>query len=284
MPFVEVVQERDMGIVSPPWETAPNGVVSLLAMLEFSARNYVELAYQFGLTMASLKDHSPQIDSFERTFTRLAGEAEDLGLLVTHAHIERMLKELVLDAQGQEAPKNERICYHIETIYATLQTELDTIHFKAIPKERSRYNNSEWLNFSLTMLNFPTSFKELDRAGSCYSLGQPTASVFHSMRALEPALSVLARHFNVSAAHENWNVIIEQIESAVRSLGQQPKSQQKIDDETFFGAATSHLYFVKNAWRNHVAHARGSYSDDESVRILLRTQEFIESLCPRFQE
>src|SRR5260370_37906405 len=105
------------------------------------------------------------------------------------------------------------------------------------------------------------------------------------MRALEPALTAIAKPFpHISTAHENWQNIIEQIESAVRAIGQQPKSQQKIDDEKFFGAATSHLYFVKNAWRNHAAHARDSYSGDEAVRILTQTLEFIESLSPRFQE
>jgi hypothetical protein len=104
------------------------------------------------------------------------------------------------------------------------------------------------------------------------------------MRALESGLTALAKPFNVSSAHENWQNIIEQIESAVRALGNQTKSQQKIDDEKFFGAAVSHLYFVKNAWRNHVAHARDNYGDDEALRILQHSQEFIESLCPRLQE
>jgi hypothetical protein len=105
------------------------------------------------------------------------------------------------------------------------------------------------------------------------------------MRALEPALTALAKPFpHISPTHENWQNIIEQIETAVRAIGQQPKSQQKIDEEKFFGAAASHLYFVKNAWRNHVAHARDSYSDDEAVKVLSRTLEFIESLCPRLQE
>jgi hypothetical protein len=104
------------------------------------------------------------------------------------------------------------------------------------------------------------------------------------MRSLEPALSALAAPFGVSASHDNWQNIIEQIESKARNLGQQPKSQQKIDDETFYGGATSHLYFVKNAWRNHVAHTRDSYSDDEAVKIMQRSLEFVESLCPRLHE
>ena len=62
------------------------------------------------------------------------------------------------------------------------------------------------------------------------------------------------------------------------------KSAQKSEDEKFFGAATAHLYFVKNAWRNHVAHTRDSYSDGEALKVMQRTADFVESLCGRLSE
>lgn len=308
-----VVQESDPGVVCPPWETAPPyGVVSLLAMLEFAAKDFVEISYRFGLVLGFMKRHSAGIDpalvkkGFEDTMQNVFGDllknGSNLGLTVTTEQLLSFLKEHHENAPEEMKQRNlenikrkefiiagqidmARAAYHAETLYSTMRAELSSISFKAIPKERTRYANSEWLKNSAIESKFPTSFKELDRAGTCYALGQPTASVFHSMRALEPALSALAKPFpHISTTYEYWQKIIEQIEAAVVALGQQPKSQQKIDDEKFFGSATSHLYFVKNAWRNHVMHARDSYSDDESVKILSHTLEFIESLCPRLQE
>jgi hypothetical protein len=244
-----------------------------------------------------MNNRQPDSTSVGEKLSMLTSETSRLGLRVTKEHIDTLVTEIVnanpncmtptLDGKFQftfDTIDAKRVCHHLENIYVTMRAELGAILFRAIPKERAEYNNAEWLKKSVVQTKFPTSFKELERAGVCYSLGQPTASVFHCMRALEPALTTLAASFKISTSHEYWQKIIEQIEGAVRALGQQPKSQQKIDDETFFDSATSHLYFVKNAWRNHVAHARDSYSDDEAVRILSHTLEFIESLCPRLEE
>jgi hypothetical protein len=270
-------------------------------MLEFAARDYIEIAYRFGVVLGAVRKEPATYVDLSKEFKKLLEESNRLGLLVTRDTIGAFLMEVMnthpgsvsLTGSGDDRQvhfsnmslDSERTYYHVEAIYSTLQAELRTTQFKMIPKERSKYNNSEWLKNSAIQSQFPSSFKELERAGACYSYGQGTAAVFHSMRALEPTLAAIAKPFpHISPAHENWQNIIEQIESAVRSIGQQPKSQQKIDDEKFFGTAASHLYFVKNAWRNHVVHARDSYSDDEAVKILTQTLEFIESLFPKIRE
>jgi hypothetical protein len=265
-------------------------------MLEFSAREYIELSYQFGLILGTIGKRPADAEAWGEALGNLKQDFSTLGLIVTREHFGRMMIEIIKANPGKltlEGGKvsikdasfdTERLCHHMEAVYATMKAELGSVLLKVIPRERARYSNSEWIKDSVIQPAFPTSFKEMDRAGISYALGQSTASVFHSMRALEPALSALAAHFGISCAHDNWQNVIEQIESAVRSLGQLPKSPQKIADEKFFGGATSHLYFAKNAWRNHVAHARDSYSDDEARKILSHTLEFIESLCPRLHE
>jgi hypothetical protein len=298
MPEV-LIAERD-GVVRPPWEAAPSGVVSLLAMLDFSAREYEQISYEFGFVIATLR-MQPQAMNLGSSIKKLVDETNRLGLLVTREALGEYLLEVVkaskpgtvqISGHGDERVvnfddvglNNERTCHHIEAIYSTLKAELRTTLFKVIPRERSKYNDESWIEGFMIESCFPTSFQELVRGGICYSLGQPTACVFHAMRALEPGLSALAKPFNISASHDNWQNIIDQIEASVRAIGVQPKSVQKIEEEKFFGAATSHLYFVKNAWRNHVAHTRENYSDDQAIRILSRTEEFIESLSTRLKE
>jgi hypothetical protein len=87
-------------------------------------------------------------------------------------------------------------------------------------------------------------------------LGEATGCVFHSLRALEPARGALAKELGASFLFDNWQTVIGDIESKVRDIEKQPKSPQKIEGETFFGAVSSHLYFAKNAWRNPVVQAR----------------------------
>src|SRR5712692_533939 len=233
------VQESE-GVSFPLWETAPYGVVSLLAMLEFAARPYVEISYQFGLMLGNIGKQNPHAERFGDALSKLLSDASGLGLVVTCEHLGRMAIELIEANPGKMAFEGgkvtfkdisadpQRLCHYIEAVYATMKAELGAVLLKAIPRERTTYNNSEWLKDSPVESKFPTSFKELVRGGVCYSLGQSTGSVFHAMRALEPALSALAQPFNISTAHENWQNIIEQIESAVRGIGQQVKSQQKL--------------------------------------------------------
>ena len=285
----------------PPWETTPTGVVSLLAMLDFAARDFVEISYAFGLL---LSDREKQMSALNQnvigdSLTALIKHCQKLGLVVTQEHINRMLEDIV--KQSPESVKfhppeiggfyftdaklnSVRTMHHIETLYSTMLAELGNLLFSAIPRDRTLYCGPKWLADTPIPNKFPTSLKELERAGNCYALGEPTACVFHSMRALEPCLNSMAAFFSLPFSHQNWQGIIEQIESKVRDLGKQLKSSQRIEDERFFGGAASQLYFVKNAWRNHVAHTRETYSDKEALSIMQHVLDFIESLCPRLSE
>ncbi len=274
------------------------GVVSLLDMLNFAAHDFVEISYKFGIVLGESKRLlSQDPDILGNSFGQLLVHASHLGLDVTTQHLISLIEEMC-----KKNPENvkhfmetkelvfsgpidaERTLYHIESLYSTMLAELGSSVFKAVPKERKTYCDPRWLAETETPTKFPTSFTEFQRAGNCYAFGQPTACVFHSMRALEPCLNSLADHFGISFSQENWQKVIQEIETKVRSLGNQPKSQQKLEDEKFFGNATAQLYFIKNAWRNHVAHTRDSYSDDEALRVMQHTVRFVESLCPKLSE
>jgi hypothetical protein len=276
--------------------------VSLLAMLEFAAAKFVEISHRFGLLLGAVNNRTLLVDPdiLEDTYSDLITLGSHLGLAVTTKHLINLFGELHSNAPADVQEQNkerikrgeliisgemthERAAHHVESIYSTMLAELGSMLFRAIPKERAIYWEG-WLSGTDIGSKFHTSATELERAGRCYALGEATACVFHSMRALEPGLGALAEEFRVSAAHENWQNIINDIEAAIRELGKLPKNQQKLEDEKFFGAAVSHLYFVKNAWRNHVNHMRDSYSDGEAKKVLDRSKDFIESLCPRLQE
>jgi len=265
-------------------------------MLEFSAAKYISIAHKFGILLGQHTGKGLAPSEFGDVINDIFSDAKALGLEVTRTHLSSMLLEIMkeqpskvrLHQNGLIEIKGAtldaaRLCHHVESVYKTLCVEMGAILFKAVPMDRKGYADGSWLK-APAISKFPTSLKELERAGQCYALGQPTASVFHSMRALEPGLGALAKPFNVSSAHENWQNVINDIEAKIRSLGNQPKSPQKIDDEKFFGNAISHLYFVKNAWRNHVAHTRESYSDDEALKVLRHSAEFIESLSAKLAE
>jgi hypothetical protein len=268
-------------------------------MLEFSAIEFIDLSHKFGILLGQYRKN-PNPNVLGDTLSTLLVQSKRLGLRVTHTQINDWIVEIIGTnpkhaavysvGEGRRIQITDvtldptRAIHHVEMLYSTMVAEMRSILFRAIPSERTPYCDPGWLAETAIPIKFPVSLRELQLGGSCYALGQPTASVFHSMRALEPGLAALADKFNRPHAQGNWQTLIEGIESDIRALGGQAKSQQKLEDEKFFGAAASHLYFVKNAWRNHVAHTRDSYSDDEALRVLRSTSQFIESLCSRLQE
>ena len=101
------------------------------------------------------------------------------------------------------------------------------------------------------------------------------------MRALEIALHMWARELGVdqfSAIElENWKNILDAAAKKVKELEQQPKGSTKDTELQYYGETTAHFRSVKDAWRNHVSHARTTYDERETTSILNHVREFIGS-------
>jgi hypothetical protein len=96
---------------------------------------------------------------------------------------------------------------------------------------------------------------------------------------------VFAVTFGVPSDRTNWGTIIEGIEKAVRNMGSDPNRQQDWkEQQEFFSQAVSHFMFIKNAWRNYTAHARGSYTEEQAFEILSNVRAFMTTLATRLQE
>ena len=278
-----------------PWEITPYGVVSLLEMADFAAIDFIEISHAFGALLALTRKREVNPDAISRAISSLTVHSCNLGLTATCQHCINLAAEL----SGSNSPNvamqqakdkvffgtmtPERMLHHVETLYTTMYAELEGLRFKAIPRERVRFSEEDWLS-DLAIDSFPTAHEELRRAGACYSLGESTATVFHSMRALESGLNALADRFDVPFTHDNWQNVIEAIESKIREVGRLKRTPSRIEAEKILGSAASNLYFVKNAWRNHVAHVRDNYSDSDALKILSRTSDFVESLSPHLCE
>jgi hypothetical protein len=50
---------------------------------------------------------------------------------------------------------------------------------------------------------------------------------------------------------------------------------------TFYGSAASHFFFVKEAWRNHVAHTRVSYNEREAGDVLSHVKAFMATVAQK---
>lgn len=124
---------------------------------------------------------------------------------------------------------------------------------------------------------YPETEQDIIQAGWCLAFIRSTAAVFHLMRVLEHGLRGFAAEVGVGANTEleNWKNIIDQIEKEMRSVEALPKSQDKSAKLQRYSELASQFRFFKDAWRNHVSHARSSYDQHQALSVYTHVHEFM---------
>lgn len=128
--------------------------------------------------------------------------------------------------------------------------------------------------------SFPYASMEMGNARLCYLFGQPTACVFHAMRALEIGLLTLAGELEVSVqTRDQWETIINNIESTIKTINGPHAGKDWKQKQESYAEAALHFRYLKNAWRNHVMHGRRhSYEDKKASQIMQHVTDFISEL------
>jgi hypothetical protein len=297
MAFGRVVQESDIGVVLAPWEAAPNGVVSLLAMLEFSARSYVEISYQFGLVLAALRKPEPAIHDLSKSFEKLLGEANRLSLFVTRDALGEMLLEITkahpgsvkITGEGDDRVVHytnagldpDRTCHHIEAIYATMKAELGTVLCKAIPREKAKFCDPKWQTTGPMFAKFPESVDELQKAGRCYAYGENTACVFHLLRVADFYFRKVAESLSISYDARNWHGIGKKISEEMEKK-YQIKTDEWKKNEPFYAEILTDLQAIGRGHRNPTLHElEKKYEERDAEYMLTVIKSFAKRVAER---
>jgi hypothetical protein len=283
----------ELGVGCPPWETTPNGVVSLLAMLEFSARDYVEISNQIGILLGSLRGQEPNTALLEEKFGKLISECTRLNLLITKEHIDTMMSE-ILGEQGSnvEWAKDgtvtikgdlniDRVCHHLESIYVALRAELGAILFKAIPREKAKFCDPKWQTTGPMFAKFPESVDELQKAGRCYAYGENTACVFHLLRVADFYFRRVAESLNISYDARNWHGIGKKITEEMEKK-YQVKTDEWKKNEPFYAEILTDLQAIGRGHRNPTLHElEKKYEEREAEYMLTVIKSFAKRVAEK---
>ncbi len=213
--------------------------------------------------------------SGHKTMMGIRGLCELLGLSVSTKCVdyifERSTGEVTIGSLVEEISQLER----------TITWEVEDRLFMHIPPQRAaRYELSEPFGADVAK-NFPSCSFDTKEAGNCFASGRFTASVFHLMRVLEIGLVVFAKMFPaVPTDKENWQQIIEKIESEIRKMPSLPvKAPDGKEKQERYSQLANSFMFFKDAWRNYTAHARGKYTEDEADLIYRNVSKFMQGLA-----
>src|SRR5260370_5042632 len=206
------------------WNDSPHRLRSLLEMLVKLRANYVAWASCMLCQIVHMVERHeiPQgaaIDAFGGSLGALTAACEDLGLQVSLTQVQRLnqtiftVGEMDWRTVGQMAVElQSRIVDELKS-HVFLQIAVSKIQF---------YEQKTPLFGQSVNDRFPSASYDIEEAGKCLSLERNTACVFHLMRVLELGLAVLASRLAVQSERANWQKIIEQIESKVRSMASNP--------------------------------------------------------------
>src|SRR5262249_37665302 len=145
----------------------------------------------------------------------------------------------------------------LASLYMRIRDELDLLHCFALTAESKSYFDEaapQW--GEKVAASFPSASYDISEAGKCLALRRSTACVMHLMRVLEVGLAVMGKPFGVSADRQNWQNVIDQIQSKIRSMNQQSHGTTWKTDQEFYSGAAYHFQMLKDGWRNHAMHVR----------------------------
>ena len=127
---------------------------------------------------------------------------------------------------------------------------------------------------------FPGAARDIAAASRCLALDEWTASVFHCMRALEHVLRPLAARLHVPFQNDSWYKVIKGIEDEIVAFRNRPNlTPQERDEVRELAAAASQFRYLKDPWRNHVAHAHEHYDSHEAEDVYSHVKRFMQAMA-----
>ena len=279
-----------------PWRFAGCRLLSWWDMERFSARSFFLVGNLLGILPESIKKAAyPEryhVDGNEKVCEDTKNhvsvwvievqkhcEEIDLGLAVEHC--KRFLWRLERDRAFSDVSRD------IEELKNRILDEMKGELFLHIPRAEAEFYEPVDAFGPGVSSAFPSIWCDVREAYTCYALDHPTASVFHLMRVLEVALVALGKVFGFSFSHTNWGPAIDQLESKIRGMGQDPAWKYHTDwknEQEFYSQAVSFLGVTKDAWRNYTAHARGKFDQKNAKVMLMNVKLFMERISQRVSE
>jgi hypothetical protein len=196
----------------------PYKIVSLLAVLQFYAREYIDIMYRLGgirllppLPKAEdqakrikplLADHLSKLRWLHRDLIRL-------DLVASADSVERLMNVLE-NRPGWGGQPLEPL---VDALFDNVTSELKGRLVMAIPANRSQhYNISSKLLGENIIRRFQQLHKDSAEAGKCLALGRYTACAFHLMRIMEHVVHQFAQKLDVEFSEEaTWGTILRDV-------------------------------------------------------------------------
>lgn len=202
---------------------------------------------------------------------------------------------VVLSDDNRPAPLGKML-QQLQDLRCGLRLDLQANKFLSIPSSHHKYYQKIHLFGPEVFTNFKTTRNDVASAGNCYATGNYTASVFHSVRALEKGLQAFVHYlndsfnaginFNKTVEETNWANAIDDIENVVTKKHRRAQLDPRptTDDVKFCLGAVAEFEYFRSAWRNHIARAQVHYCKSEALLLMNHVGAFMRKISTKLSD
>jgi hypothetical protein len=156
--------------------------------------------------------------------------------------------------------------------------ELENEHYFQVDRQDVQFYEKEELFGSLVAKKFKAAVPDIENAGNCLALQQPTACVFHLMRAMEIAVRQLGKRLNVTITPQStWRQMTGNMDGKIKGMPEATEAQKRKKNR--WEAARANLHHVGSVWRNNTMHPATSYTRSQARDVLNAVRVFMGGLC-----
>ena len=274
------------------WYSPESRLWSLYDVLRYFAGSFVTLMRD--LQMAAFVA-SEQID-FGKGGAALmplhreqcAVAVHNVGVIVDSLPLRKIVKIRIKEVHRwlseDQSITYDRAALRLKDLHDTIASDLSSgAYFLMLtPDEATLYEQPEGPPFGSDVhKRFPQARYDIDHAAKCIALGESTAAVFHSMRAAELALQLLARRMGITYPEwSDWGKLLTDMDGKLKKMVQiQDKTPAVKKRMAYFAQARADLAAFNEAWRKHVAHPRESYDPYQAMSIFTHVKSLMQQLA-----
>jgi hypothetical protein len=181
---------------------------------------------------------------------------------------------------SKRKPTNQDISTEMRVLLETVDTGLKNQLVYRYPREKGCVLFKWKDDWAAVTASFPATEEDICAGVDLWALG-----VFQFMRVLERGLKALASDVCKQFDVQNWQTIIDQIESEIRQLGKTlPSGTPKTERLQFLSEAAKEFVYFKDGWRNYVSHNRGAYDEHQARSVMEHVRAFMTTLASKLSE
>lgn len=247
------------------------------------AGGYWWLMFCLGKAQESLAKGTPPDPDVVQALVGFVGSGVD-GLPVSTSLKNQAQRVDDLFAQGLTHADMPLIADRVDELLLNLATEMSEDLYLHVGSRLKEGFLDPWAWFGKDTLSvFPEAMHDARDCVRCLALDQWTAGVYHGMIVFQYGLHWLANELQLDFPNAievaNWGTIIERADKAIKDIGQQPKSPARDERVAFLSSLGTHSFYVKEAWRNYVAHGRTRYDEEAAHEIVTNVRGFMAKIA-----